>query len=38
MQEPPYFGWLSTELPTYEPTTLNWKAKVGHGRTDSKNQ
>lgn len=27
-QEPPYFGWLSTELPTYEPTTLNLKAKM----------
>ncbi len=26
--EPPYFGWLSTELPTYEPTTLNLKTKV----------
>lgn len=21
-QEPPYFGWLSTELPLYEPSTL----------------
>ncbi|RVW09551.1 DUF2199 domain-containing protein [Prescottella agglutinans] len=28
IQEPPYFGWLSTELPTYEPTTLNLKTKV----------
>ncbi|MUL80707.1 MULTISPECIES: DUF2199 domain-containing protein [unclassified Mycolicibacterium] len=28
VQEPPYFGWLSTELPKYEPTTLNLKAKV----------
>lgn len=28
--EPPYFGWLSTELPMYEPTTLNLKTHV-HG-------
>jgi hypothetical protein len=26
--EPPYFGWLSTELPVYEPTTLNLKTMV----------
>jgi hypothetical protein len=25
--EPPYFGWLSTQLP-YEPTTLNLKTNV----------
>ncbi|WP_406231204.1 DUF2199 domain-containing protein [Nocardia sp. NBC_01009] len=28
VQEPPHFSWLSTELPTYEPTTLNLKTKV----------
>lgn len=27
INEPPYFGWLSTELP-YEPTTLNLKTEV----------
>ena len=26
-QEPPYFGWLATQLP-YEPTTLNLKTNV----------
>ncbi|GAA4554599.1 hypothetical protein GCM10023192_89470 [Amycolatopsis samaneae] len=26
--EPPCFGWLSTELPLYEPTTLNLKTRV----------
>ncbi len=26
--EPPMFGWLSTELPVYEPSTLNLKALV----------
>lgn len=26
--EPPYFGWLSSELPVYEPTTLNLKASL----------
>jgi len=26
--EPPYFGWLSTVLPIYEPTTLNLKTNV----------
>ncbi len=26
--EPPYFGWLSTELPTYPPSTLNLKTMV----------
>ncbi|MCP2288567.1 hypothetical protein APR08_001481 [Nocardia amikacinitolerans] len=31
VQETPYFGWLSTELPTYEPTTLNLKTKM-HSR------
>ncbi|MEV0676127.1 DUF2199 domain-containing protein [Actinosynnema sp. NPDC050436] len=28
VDEPPYFGWLSTELPVYEPTTLNLKTEV----------
>ncbi len=28
VNEPPYFGWLSTELPLYEPPTLNLKTKV----------
>ncbi|MEV4134074.1 DUF2199 domain-containing protein [Dactylosporangium sp. NPDC049742] len=27
-QEPPYFGWLSTEIPVYEPTTLSLKTHV----------
>ncbi len=27
VNEPPYFGWLSTELP-YEPTTLNLKTNL----------
>ena len=27
-QEPPYFGWLCTELPVYEPTTLSLKTNV----------
>ncbi|GAA3120390.1 hypothetical protein GCM10010466_09160 [Planomonospora alba] len=26
--EPPYFGWLSSELPAYEPTTLNLKTNL----------
>ena len=26
--EPPFFGWLSTELPGYEPSTLNLKTSV----------
>ncbi|NES16186.1 MULTISPECIES: DUF2199 domain-containing protein [Micromonospora] len=26
--ETPYFGWLSTELPVYEPTTVNLKTHV----------
>jgi hypothetical protein len=26
--EPPYFGWLSTALPEYSPTTLNLKCMV----------
>lgn len=26
--EPPYFGWLSTILPAYEPTTLNLKTNL----------
>ncbi|NEA44510.1 DUF2199 domain-containing protein [Streptomyces sp. SID11385] len=26
--EPSYFGWLSTELPAYSPTTLNLKTHV----------
>lgn len=28
VQEPPYFGWLATELPTYEPTTVNLKTNL----------
>ena len=24
-EEPPYFGWLSTQLPVYSPTTVNLK-------------
>lgn len=28
VNEPPSFGWLSTELPLYEPTTLNLKTMV----------
>ncbi len=32
VEEPPYFGWLATELPLYEPTTLNLKT---HLRTQS---
>lgn len=31
VHEPPGFGWLSTELPLYEPTTLNLKTRV-HSR------
>jgi hypothetical protein len=27
-QEPAYFGWLSTELPTYPVSTLNLKTHV----------
>jgi hypothetical protein len=27
-QEPPYFGWLATELYLYEPSTLNLKTNV----------
>ncbi|SDG87239.1 hypothetical protein SAMN05216553_112205 [Lentzea fradiae] len=26
--EPPYFGWLSTNLPGYEPTTVNLKTNL----------
>ncbi|MFD4373901.1 DUF2199 domain-containing protein, partial [Streptomyces sp. NPDC058527] len=26
--EPPYFGWLTTDLPIYAPTTLNLKTHV----------
>jgi hypothetical protein len=26
--EPPYFGWLSTQLPVYAPTTINLKTHV----------
>jgi hypothetical protein len=26
--EPPYFGWLSTELPLYQPSTLQLKTRV----------
>jgi Uncharacterized protein conserved in bacteria (DUF2199). len=29
--EPPYFGWLSTELQLYSPTTIELKTNV-HGR------
>lgn len=28
VNEPPYFGWLSTVLPVYEPPTLNLKTMV----------
>ncbi|WP_406630932.1 DUF2199 domain-containing protein [Amycolatopsis sp. WGS_07] len=28
VDEPPYFGWLSTELPGYEPTTINLKTNL----------
>lgn len=28
VNEPPYFGWLSTTLPGYEPTTLNLKTNL----------
>jgi hypothetical protein len=27
-QEPPYFGWLSTELPLYQPSTLLLKTRI----------
>jgi hypothetical protein len=27
-QEPPYFGWLSTDLPLYQPSTVNLKTNV----------
>ena len=27
-QEPPYFGWLSTDLPLYQPSTLQLKMQV----------
>ena len=27
-QEPSYFAWLSTEIPLYQPTTLNLKTRV----------
>jgi hypothetical protein len=27
-QEPPYFGWLSTEIPIYRPTTLGLRTHV----------
>jgi hypothetical protein len=27
-REPSYFGWLSTEIPIYQPTTLNLKTHV----------
>ncbi|WP_081898994.1 DUF2199 domain-containing protein [Herbidospora cretacea] len=26
--EPPYFGWLSTELPIYSPSTINLKTNL----------
>ncbi|MEQ0562047.1 DUF2199 domain-containing protein [Amycolatopsis sp. NEAU-NG30] len=28
VSEPPYFGWLATELPGYEPATLNLKTNL----------
>jgi hypothetical protein len=28
VHEPPSFGWLSTEIPLYEPTTVNLKTMV----------
>ncbi|MEC3918875.1 DUF2199 domain-containing protein [Nocardia sp. CDC160] len=28
VEEPPYFGWLATELAPYEPTTLNLKTNL----------
>ncbi|WP_434447981.1 DUF2199 domain-containing protein [Lentzea sp. E54] len=28
VNEPPYFGWLSTVLPGYEPTTFNLKTNL----------
>ena len=28
VDEPPYFGWLATELPGYEPGTLNLKTNL----------
>ncbi|WP_307873177.1 DUF2199 domain-containing protein [Paractinoplanes ovalisporus] len=28
--EPPYFGWLSTELPAYDVPTLNLKTNLHH--------
>ncbi|WJK33125.1 DUF2199 domain-containing protein [Solwaraspora sp. WMMA2065] len=27
-REPSYFGWLSTEIPIYQPTTVNLKTRV----------
>lgn len=27
-QEEPYFGWLSTDLPLYHPSTLSLKARL----------
>lgn len=27
-QEPPYFGWVSSELPLYSPSTVNLKSHV----------
>lgn len=27
-REQPYFGWLSTDLPLYQPSTLSLKARV----------
>ena len=27
-REQPYFGWLSTELPLYQPSTLSLKTRV----------
>lgn len=31
LAEPPYFGWLATDLPIYEPDTLNLKTNVHTG-------
>ncbi|WP_433666141.1 DUF2199 domain-containing protein [Nocardia sp. CA-136227] len=28
VDEPPYFGWLSTQIPIYAPTTINLKTKL----------
>jgi hypothetical protein len=28
VDEPPYFGWLATEVPCYQPSTLNLKTRM----------